>query len=105
MDFALNEEQRILRGQILRFAQDKLNKNVRQRDRDQVFQRELWGACAQMGLTGLPVPQAYGGPGLRFPVHGHCNRCAWLRLRGFRLGLLDLRSPSGLRGADLEVRH
>ncbi|TIW16999.1 MAG: acyl-CoA dehydrogenase, partial [Mesorhizobium sp.] len=64
MDFALNEEQRILRGQILRFAQDKLNKNVRQRDRDQVFQRELWGACAQMGLTGLPVPQAYGGPGL-----------------------------------------
>ncbi|CAH2395201.1 acyl-CoA dehydrogenase family protein [Mesorhizobium ventifaucium] len=64
MDFALNEEQRILRGQILRFAQDKLNKDVRQRDRDQVFQRELWGACAQMGLTGLPVPQAYGGAGL-----------------------------------------
>jgi alkylation response protein AidB-like acyl-CoA dehydrogenase len=64
VDFALNEEQRILRGEIHRFAQDKLNKHVRERDRDQVFQHELWRACAQMGLTGLPVPEAYGGSGL-----------------------------------------
>jgi alkylation response protein AidB-like acyl-CoA dehydrogenase len=64
VDFALNEEQRILRDEIHRFAQDRLNKDVRQRDRGEVFQHELWRACAQMGLTGLPVPEAYGGSGL-----------------------------------------
>jgi len=64
MDFALNEEQRILRQEIHRFARERLNGGMTERDRDQAFRRELWVACAEMGLTGLPVPEAYGGPGL-----------------------------------------
>src|SRR5262245_18661321 len=64
MDFGLSDEQRILRNEIHRFAREKLNGDVRERDRDQVFRRDLWNACAAMGLTGLPVPEAYGGPSL-----------------------------------------
>ncbi len=64
MDFALSEEQRILREEVQRFARDKLNDDMVERDRDQVFRRELWRACAEIGLTGLPVPEEYGGPGL-----------------------------------------
>jgi alkylation response protein AidB-like acyl-CoA dehydrogenase len=64
MDFGLSEDQRILRDGVRRFARDKLNGDVMTRDRDQIFRRELWQACAEMGLTGLPVPEAYGGSGL-----------------------------------------
>ena len=64
MDFGLSEEQRLLRSEITRFAKSKLNQGVIERDRDQIFHRELWQACAEMGLAGLPVPSEYGGPGL-----------------------------------------
>ena len=61
MDFAYSDEQQLLRDNIRKFAQRELNDDVIGRDRDQVFQRELWRKCASMGLMGLPVPEAYGG--------------------------------------------
>lgn len=64
MDFTLSEEQRLLREQIVRFAQQELNKDVAERDRAQQFSRELWRKCGDMGLQGLPVPEEYGGQGL-----------------------------------------
>lgn len=64
MDFALNEEQRILREEIIRFARKELNENVRERDREQAFRHDLWLKCGEMGLQGLPVPESYGGIGL-----------------------------------------
>jgi alkylation response protein AidB-like acyl-CoA dehydrogenase len=64
MDFALTEEQQILRESIIRFAQQALNEGVSQRDRDQIFPRELWRRCGEMGIQGLPVPEQYGGSGL-----------------------------------------
>lgn len=64
MEFSLSEEQRIMRGEIRRFARDKLNDDLIERDRDQFFDRKLWRACAEMGLLGLPIPEEYGGAGL-----------------------------------------
>ena len=64
MEFGLSEEQRIMRSEIRRFARDKLNDDLIERDRDQLFDRKLWRACAGMGLLGLPVPEEYGGAGL-----------------------------------------
>ena len=64
MDFALTEDQRLLRDNIVRFAQRELNDGVLERDREQAFPRELWLKCGEMGLQGLPVPEEYGGVGL-----------------------------------------
>jgi hypothetical protein len=48
---------------VIRFAQGTLNDRLAERDRDQTFPRELWKACAAIGLQGLPVPDEYGGTG------------------------------------------
>lgn len=61
MDFAYSDEQKLLRDSITKFARRELNDDVIERDRHQVFSRELWQKCAAMGLMGLPVPEAYGG--------------------------------------------
>ena len=63
MDFSYSEEQKILQENIIRFAREVLNKDVVERDRDQVFSRELWRHCAEIGIQGLPVPEQYGGSG------------------------------------------
>ncbi len=63
MDFNLSEEQKILRDEVVRFAQQELNGNVVERDREQEFDRSLWEKCGEMGLQGLPVPEEYGGIG------------------------------------------
>jgi alkylation response protein AidB-like acyl-CoA dehydrogenase len=63
MDFALAEEQKILRDNIVRFAREVLNPGVAERDREQAFSRELWRKCGEIGIQGLPVPEQYGGSG------------------------------------------
>jgi hypothetical protein len=64
MDFSLTTEQETMRRAIVRFAHDRLNADLIARDRNQAFSRDLWRECATMGLTGLPVPEEYGGTGL-----------------------------------------
>jgi alkylation response protein AidB-like acyl-CoA dehydrogenase len=61
LDFAYSDEQKLLRESITKFARRELNDDVIERDRHQVFSRELWRKCASLGLMGLPVPEAYGG--------------------------------------------
>src|SRR5947208_1630577 len=64
MDFSFSEEQTILRKEIIRFAQQELNKGALERDREQHFDRDLWCKCGEMRLQGLAVPEEYGGGGL-----------------------------------------
>ncbi len=64
MDFALTEEQRILRDSVIRFAREATNERLIERDREQSFSRELWKQCAAIGLQGLPAPEEHGGTGL-----------------------------------------
>ena len=61
MDFSLSDEQKALRDSIVRFARAELNDGVIERDRAGRFPRELWRQCGDMGLLGLPAPEAYGG--------------------------------------------
>ena len=63
MDFTFTEEQKILRDEVIRFAQKELNEGILERDRAQEFDRSLWEKCGEMGLQGLPVPEEYGGIG------------------------------------------
>ncbi|MEQ8662482.1 MAG: acyl-CoA dehydrogenase family protein, partial [Gammaproteobacteria bacterium] len=64
MEFALSQEQRMLRESIIRFAQGVLNEDVAGRDAGQAFSRALWERCSEVGLQGLTVPEEYGGVGL-----------------------------------------
>ena len=63
MDFSWNEEQLALRKSIISFARQELNRNLIEDDRDEVFDREGWKKCAEIGIQGLPVPPEYGGQG------------------------------------------
>jgi len=64
MDFSYTDEQKLLREEIIRFAQQELNEGVAKRDREQIFPHELWLKCGEMKLPGLPAPEEYGGGGL-----------------------------------------
>jgi 3-oxocholest-4-en-26-oyl-CoA dehydrogenase beta subunit len=65
MDFALNEMQEMLQTS----ARDFLNteypeKILRQMSKDEKgYTREIWDKIAQMGWTGLSIPEEYGGLG------------------------------------------
>lgn len=64
MDFSISDEQKALRDTIVQFARKELNGDVAGRDRDQTFPLDLWRKCGEMRLTGLAVPEEYGGLGL-----------------------------------------
>lgn len=64
MNFEWSQEQNELYHQAIEFAQKKMNKNLIEEDRHEVFSREKWQACADLGLMGMIVPEQYGGLGL-----------------------------------------
>jgi len=64
MDFSLSAEQRRLQREIAAFARGELNADAAERDRAQLFPRELWLRCGELRLQGLMIPEIYGGGGL-----------------------------------------
>ena len=61
MDFSLGPEDLEFRARVIRFAQNELNDDLIERDRESRFSRELWNKCAAFGIQGLPIPEEYGG--------------------------------------------
>jgi alkylation response protein AidB-like acyl-CoA dehydrogenase len=61
MDFSWTDEQLSYKRAVINFAQNELNDDVIQRDRDETFSRENWEKCAKFGVQGLPFPEAFGG--------------------------------------------
>lgn len=61
MDFSWSKEQKQLRQEIVRFAQNELNNDLIENDKEEVFNRKGWTQCAQFGIQGLPIPEQYGG--------------------------------------------
>ncbi len=64
MDFSLTKEQELFRDEIVKFARERLNQGVTEREVASQFDREGFMACAEMGLLGLAVPEQYGGLGM-----------------------------------------
>ncbi len=62
--FALNEEERAVRDVARDFAQRELAPSVAQRDEEERYDRGLFGRMAELGLTAIPYPEAYGGAGM-----------------------------------------
>jgi alkylation response protein AidB-like acyl-CoA dehydrogenase len=61
MDFALSDEQHLLRRSVREFAESEIRPNVREWDEAQHFPRQLMPKLAGLGLMGIQFPDAYGG--------------------------------------------
>lgn len=63
MDFSWKSEQLDLKRRMTAFAQRELNDGVKEEDRAATFPRDKWARCAEFGVQGLAMPEAYGGAG------------------------------------------
>jgi butyryl-CoA dehydrogenase len=61
MDFALTEEQQMIRSIVRDFAQNEIGPSAAIRDEQERFDRALFDQMGELGLTGIPWPEAYGG--------------------------------------------
>ena len=68
MDFAFSDEQRMLRGQARAFLSDRvpLDRVAELADSDEGWDDKTWPEMAELGWTGLSIPEASGGAGSGF---------------------------------------
>jgi len=62
--FALNEEERAVRDTVREWAEREVAPGAAQRDEEERFDLTLFERAGELGLTGLPYPEAYGGAGM-----------------------------------------
>jgi butyryl-CoA dehydrogenase len=63
LDLGLTEEQRLLQRTVRDFAQSEIKPLARELDETCRFPMETFQKCADLGLTGVAVPQSEGGAG------------------------------------------
>ncbi len=63
MNFQLTEEQEMLRKMIRDFAENQVAPTAAERDEEERFDRSIFEQMAELGLTGIPWPEKYGGAG------------------------------------------
>jgi alkylation response protein AidB-like acyl-CoA dehydrogenase len=66
MSFTDNEVQTELRALARKFAENEIRPIVDQDEADETFRPEIIRKLGELGLTGVPVPEAYGGAGLGY---------------------------------------
>ena len=66
MNFQLTEEQEMLRKMVRDFAMNEVEPTAAERDEEERFDREIFDKMAELGLTGIPWPEEYGGIGADF---------------------------------------
>jgi alkylation response protein AidB-like acyl-CoA dehydrogenase len=64
VDFDWTDDQSQRREAAIAFAEEHLNTDLIDRNRDGRWSPEAWKACADFGILGLVVPTEYGGQGL-----------------------------------------
>jgi alkylation response protein AidB-like acyl-CoA dehydrogenase len=64
LDFALSEEQQLLKKTVREFAEKELAPHSREWDEKQEFPREIFTKAGELGLMGATWPAQYGGAGL-----------------------------------------
>lgn len=64
MEFALTEEQKMLKEVSRRFCQDEMLPLALQAERDQIFPRDMYKRMAELGFLGMSVSEESGGSGL-----------------------------------------
>ncbi|MED1601616.1 acyl-CoA dehydrogenase [Alkalihalophilus marmarensis] len=63
MNFLLTEEQEMIRKMVRDFAKNEVEPTAEERDEEERFDREIFDKMAELGLTGIPWPEEYGGIG------------------------------------------
>ena len=64
MDFALADEQQLLRRSVREFAETEIRPHVMEWDEAQQFPKALLPKLADLGLMGIQFPDKYGGAGM-----------------------------------------
>ncbi|MHB1419956.1 MAG: acyl-CoA dehydrogenase [Bacillota bacterium] len=63
MIFALTDEQEMLKKTVREFAEEQVAPGAAERDEKEEFDRSLFEKLGELGLTGIPFPEEYGGAG------------------------------------------
>ncbi|MFE0507165.1 acyl-CoA dehydrogenase [Peribacillus butanolivorans] len=63
MQFKLTEEHEMIRKMVRDFAKNEVAPSAAERDEEERFDREIFDKMAELGLTGIPWPEEYGGIG------------------------------------------
>ncbi|MHB1125555.1 MAG: acyl-CoA dehydrogenase [Bacillota bacterium] len=63
MIFELTDEQELLKKMVREFAEEQVAPGAAERDEKEEFDRSLFEKLGELGLTGIPFPEEYGGAG------------------------------------------
>mgnify|MGYP002277267236 CR=1 FL=1 len=63
MDFALSDEQKQVRDEVRKFAENEIKPVATEYDREEKFPHEVLDKAAELGFVGSNVPMEYGGIG------------------------------------------
>src|SRR5229473_5402214 len=63
LDLELTEEQQLLQKSVREFAESEVRPLARELDETGHFPRALFKKAAELGLTGIAIPEAEGGAG------------------------------------------
>ncbi|MBM7648331.1 alkylation response protein AidB-like acyl-CoA dehydrogenase [Bacillus ectoiniformans] len=63
MNFQLTEEHEMIRKMVRDFAKNEVEPTAAERDEEERFDMDLFKKMAELGLTGIPWPEEYGGIG------------------------------------------
>ena len=63
MDFALSDEQKQVRDEVRRFAENEIKPVAAEHDREEKFPHDVHDEAAELGFVGAGVPVEYGGIG------------------------------------------
>lgn len=66
MNFQLTEEHEMIRKMVRDFAKNEVAPTAAERDEEARFDRGIFDKMAELGLTGIPWPEEYGGIGSDF---------------------------------------
>jgi alkylation response protein AidB-like acyl-CoA dehydrogenase len=63
MNFELSEDQTRIRNAVRDFAETRIAPGVAERERHEIFPREIVAGLGEMGILGMMIPEEYGGAG------------------------------------------
>jgi alkylation response protein AidB-like acyl-CoA dehydrogenase len=66
MDIQFSEEQEMLRKMVREFAQKEIAGEIDRMEQEDRFPKEIISKMGELGLMGIPIPEAYGGSGMDF---------------------------------------